>query len=486
MTRRAFRSAALSLVLLTWFLAASPALAQEIGTSGQNCFTCHRQPNLTGTEGARTSIALCLDCHADPAVDEWTTAARTPLHMDSARYRETLHGGIACVACHKDVARNPHKGQVMACDECHAAILAHVNMGAPHRSTDCAACHLETLPVRQDDQTGRVTLAATNNDGMPVDRTSHEIITEAACDKCHVAGNGVGAPSVRLPARSVLCMPCHDASPNVSVALLDATPVQTDYGSLLGLLIFSVGMAFNVSLYLRGEIPGHPGLMAMEKLNYLAADLGRLVFSRRIFRFLGGIVADGIFLRRSLRESVARWVMHTLLYWPFLVRLGLGVLTWLGQALWPSAAWTQTLSDKNAPGVALTYDVTALLILVGVVFALVRRFVQRDRRLLTFGQDKMAIFLLGALFLVGPITEGVRLLSANVPQDIAVYSFLGYTVAAMLRPLNLAWTSVYPVFWYIHAWLAVAFVAYLPFSKFVHILVSPVIVSLDAARRGNH
>jgi predicted CXXCH cytochrome family protein len=471
------------LAVLPWLALACPVAAQEMG---EDCFACHRQPNLTGIEGTRADIALCLDCHADPQVDEWALVERTPLQMDAAQYRDTMHGGIACIACHSDVARNPHTGEIMTCEDCHAAILSHVNMGAPHRSTDCAACHLEPLPVTQDTQTGRVTLAEIDANGTLVNRTSHEIVTEAGCDKCHSPGNQVGAPSVVLPARSVLCMPCHDASPTVSVAAFDPTPVKTDYGSLIGLVIFGAGLVLNVSLYLRGEIPGHAGLTTMGKLNYLAADLVRFIFSWRIFRFLWGLIADGIFLRRSLRESVGRWVMHTLIYWPFLVRLGLGLLTWLGQVLWPSAAWTQTLSDKNAPGVALTYDLTALLILVGVLFALVRRFILRDRRLLTFEQDKTAIFLLGALFLIGPVAEGVRLLSANVPQDNAVYSFLGYAVAVLLRPLNLTWTSVYPVIWYLHAWLAVAFIAYLPFSKFMHILISPFIVSLDAARKESH
>jgi nitrate reductase gamma subunit len=291
---------------------------------------------------------------------------------------------------------------------------------------------------------------------------------------------------VTLPARSVLCMACHDASPTVSVALLDPTPVKTDYASLVGLLVLGVGLVFNVSLYLQGEIPGHPGLTTMEKLSYIAGDAARLVFSRRIFRFLGGVVADGIFLRRVLQESVGRWVVHALIYLPFLARFGLGLLTWVGQACWPSAGWVQTLSNKDAPGVAFAYDLLTALMILGVLFALVRRFVLRDRRLVTFSQDRAAIFLLGAIVLAGIVSEGLRLLSARTPPEVAVYSFLGYGVAALLRPLNLAWSSVYPYLWYLHAWLAVALIAYLPFSKFMHILAGPLIASLDTARKGDH
>ncbi len=487
MMHRHSRTAIVLLVVLVGLLIAPAALAQDPGSSSQNCFACHRQPNLTGVEGNQASITFCLNCHADPQVDGWATAGRTPLHVDATAYRNSLHGGIACVACHSDLARNPHRAdQAVACADCHSAILSHVNMGAPHASTDCAACHRAEAPVTKDAATGRVVLAERDAAGAPLDRTDHTLVKEVGCGKCHTSGNQVGAPAAALPARSVLCMACHDASPTVSVALLDPTPVRTDYGSLIGLLVLGVGMVWNVSLYLRGTIPGHPGITPMQKLNYIAADTTRFIFSRRFFRFLGGVIADGIFLRRVLRESVGRWAMHALIYLPFLARFLLGLITWLGQALWPSAAWTQTLSNKDSPGVAFAYDFLAALMILGVLFALFRRFVLRDRRLMTFSQDKVAIALLGTILLLGIITEGVRLLSAGTPREAAVYSFLGYGVAALLRWLNLAWTSIYPVLWYLHAWLVVAFFAYLPFSKFMHILAGPFIASLDAARKGSH
>jgi predicted CXXCH cytochrome family protein len=490
-TTRPARMAAILMVflaaILAWFLAGSAVLAQDMDEGEQDCWACHRQTNLSGIAGTRANIALCLDCHADPEVETWAEAERTAMYVDKAAYASTIHAEIACIGCHSDVARSPHRAdEPVACADCHATILVHVNMGAPHMSTDCAACHLEELPVVKDEAAGQVMLAKVDEGGTPLDRTGHNVVKEAGCTKCHAPGNAVGAPAVTLPARSVLCMVCHDASPTVSVALFNPTAVVTDYGSIVGLLIFCVGMVFNFSLYLRGEIPGHPQLTPMQKLNYIAADSTRLIFSRRVFRFLGGAIADGIFLRRVLRESVGRWAMHTLIYLPFLARFGLGLITWLGQVFWPSAAWTQTLSDKNSPGVAFAYDLLTVLMILGVLFALFRRFVLRDRRLMTFTQDKVAIFLLGAIVLVGILTEGLRLLSSGTPQDVAVYSFLGYAVAALLRLLNLTWTSAYPAIWYLHAWLVVVFIAYLPFSKFMHILAGPFIASLDSARKGSH
>lgn len=457
------------------------------GSEDQSCWACHRQPNLAASEGTRTSITMCLDCHGDPQVDEWAGEGRSSVYVERDQHADTLHGQIACVACHTDVARNPHQEEEpVACADCHATLLTHVNMGAPHLSVDCAACHRAGLPVSRDGQTGRVVLARTDAAGNPVDRTAHNVVTQMDCATCHFSGNDVGAPAVVLPARSVICMACHDAAPTVSVGGFGASGRVTDYGSIIGLLVFGVGMLVNFSLYLQGAIPGHPGLTTMQKLSYLVEDGVRLIFSRRVFRLVWGIVADGLFLRRVLRESVSRWVMHTLIYWPFLARFLLGLVTWLGEMFWPASAWTRMLANKDTPAVAFTYDFLASLVIVGVLIALGRRFILRDQRLRTGPQDRIAIALLGGLFLVGIIAEAFRLLSAGTPPDVAQYSFLGYGVAALLRPLGLPWTTVYPAVWYLHAWLAAATIAYLPFSKFMHILVAPLLASIDTAGKGSH
>jgi nitrate reductase gamma subunit len=466
----------LLLVVLIGAVTGSPVSAQGPGNGGvTDCWACHRQINLSTLSGAEAEIAFCLECHGDPQVETWATEGRTPVYIDPVRHAQTLHGRVACTACHSDVARNPHQAtEPVACENCHAAILAHVHMGAPHLDTDCAACHRPDLPIIRDEATGRIVTAEKDAAGNPVDRTAHSLAARPGCENCHYVHNPVGAPAVTLPARSVLCMPCHEAA-----------PIVKDPWSAVGLLVFLVGMTINVSIYLRGELPGHPGITPMQKLSYLADDLVRLVFSRRFFRLVGSKLADGIFLRRSLQESVSRWVMHTLIYWPFLARFLLGLVTWAGEAFWPAARWTRVLADRDTPGVALFNDLCAALVILGVLLALYRRFIRRDPRLRTGLEDKTAISLLGAAFVLGLLLEGVRLLSVGLPADRAAWAFLGYAIAAILRPLNLAWTQVYPVLWYLHALLIVAVIAYLPFSKFLHILITPLVAVINTVRGGH-
>lgn len=465
----------LLLVVLIGAITGSPVSGQGPGNGGEgtDCWACHRQMNLSTLSGAEAEIAFCLECHGDPQVQAWAPEGRTPVYIDPARYGETLHGRVACTACHSDVARNPHRAEEpVACENCHAAILAHVHMGAPHLDTDCAACHRPDLPIVRDVAAGRVRVAETDAAGNPADRTAHAMAARPDCARCHNPNNDVGAPAVTLPARSVLCMPCHDAA-----------PIVKDPWSAVGLLIFLAGMTVNFSIYLRGELPGHPGISPMQKLSYIANDLFRLVFSRRFFPLVWSSFADGIFLRGVLQESVSRWVMHTLIYWPFLARFLLGVVTWMGEAFWPRATWTHSLADRDTPGVALFNDLCAALVILGVLIALYRRFVRRNPRLRTATQDWVAIALLGGVFFVGLLLEGVRMLIVALPADRAVYAFLGYAVASILRPLNLHGPWSYAVLWYVHALLVVATVAYLPFSKFLHILISPIVAVINSLGR---
>jgi nitrate reductase gamma subunit len=169
------------------------------------------------------------------------------------------------------------------------------------------------------------------------------------------------------------------------------------------------------------------------------------------------------------------------MYLGMTARLALGLLTWLMTWLAPAATLTETLADKNAPTVALIYEVLGLLVVVGAVMAVVRRYVVKDDQLITGTQDTLAVILLGAIFLLGFVVEGMRILATDLRPGLAVFSFVGYTISLTLGWLPVDWGAVYPWLWYFHAGLVALFVAYLPFSKFLHVLVGPVVAALNAA-----
>jgi nitrate reductase gamma subunit len=300
------------------------------------------------------------------------------------------------------------------------------------------------------------------------------------CGRCHVEGNQVRAANAALPPKGLLCFACHDASPVLYAGHPGnpASPLRTDWVSAPALLVFGLGIALASSIWLKGAVHGRTDLSVGEKLSYIMGDACRVVFSPRLGTLLKHLVLDGILLRRTLRESVSRWFMHALILWPFLGRFLLGTLTWCAARLCPTAPLTQILVDKNAPPVAFLYDFLALLVILGAILGLLRRALDKQMREVTTAGDAAITSLLGSIFAFGFIVEGARLIVTAVPTEQAVYSFAGYVVSLALRLLPVSWASVYPYLWWLHAALVAAFVAYLPFSKFFHVLTGPLLLTI--------
>jgi hypothetical protein len=89
--------------------------------------------------------------------------------------------------------------------------------------------------------------------------------------------------------------------------------------------------------------------------------------------------------------------------------------------------------------------------------------------------------LIGAILLTGFLVEGMRILLTAIPLPAALPSFIGYPISLLLSLFPIRWEVVYPYGWYIHAILTGALLAYLPFSKMFHILVSPLVLLIRAA-----
>jgi len=300
-----------------------------------------------------------------------------------------------------------------------------------------------------------------------------EITKDVDCARCHQQPVPVAAPSTELPPRSVLCLACHDAS-----------PVVKDAFSWAGLGFFGVGMLLVSSIWLRGSIGGRRSAPLAQRVGRLLYSVWDFVVSPRVFRFLWAFLMDGLLHRQVWRESRRRWLIHALMFLAFVTRALLGITTWALASIAPTAALTQALVDKNNPIVAFSYDFLAALVILGAILALYRRFVVREQQLVTTGQDTVAVALLGSIFLMGFVVEGARIVTTDLRSGLAIYSFGGHLVALLMRPIPIAWDVFYGYLWYVHAALVAALVAYLPFSKFMHVLISPLVAAINSALAG--
>ena len=135
--------------------------------------------------------------------------------------------------------------------------------------------------------------------------------------------------------------------------------------------------------------------------------------------------------------------------------------------------------NKNYPLTGFFFDLTGVMILAGVGLAFARGWLNRaDRAPGLPEQDRVALGLIGGIVIIGFILEGMRIALTGSPAG-AEYSIVGYGISLLFSaPRGL--TEVYGFMWYIHATLTGAFIAYIPFSRLLHMIIAPMVAAMNA------
>jgi len=264
-----------------------------------------------------------------------------------------------------------------------------------------------------------------------------------------------------LPAKSIICMPCHAGTFSVG-----------DTTTILSLIVFFVGLVMVFSYVLTGA----------SSFSSLPGGMVGAVFSKRIGEILKVLVLDVLFQRRLYRQSPKRWLIHGLIFYAFAFRFVWGVVALIGSLWKPEWTWVWPMLDKNSPLTAFLFDLTGVMIILGVLFAYVRGRKQRSGQIPDLPrQDVAALSLIAAIVIAGFVLEGMRIAMTGFPEG-SCYAFLGYAIGRMFfsasSPVN-----AYGYVWYIHAVLTGVFIVYIPFSKLLHIIVSPLVLMGNAVSK---
>jgi hypothetical protein len=158
--------------------------------------------------------------------------------------------------------------------------------------------------------------------------------------------------------------------------------------------------------------------------------------------------------------------------------------------------------------VALINELLGLVVLAGMILIIVRRYVVKDPQLRTIPADSILIGLLTLVAVGGFLAETFRLLAdyttaagafapvpTMLPEDKlpAVlhgmwrpeWGFVGYALAWLLGLLKIGpdvWGVFHNLFFWLHFVVVTALLYYLPFSRFFHVIMSPVIVAYNTMR----
>jgi nitrate reductase gamma subunit len=438
----------------------------EMPAADQACMACHRALPAGELDTVRKTMEFCFHCHGADALMTARYHAGQPF-LNVADYGDTPHSEISCLACHPRAAAYDHANQPSGdCGQCHVRHHEKVAHEA-HAVVSCGACHLGGGEPQKNPDNGLIQWKGLSDpSGFSRVHLMEGAMRDGSCMRCHFSGNTIGASAIVLPAKSIMCMPCHTA-----------TFSADDITTILALIIFTIGMLGVGSVWFSG-VTAHDA--SASKVTSLWGSLFRTLFSAGLMAILKALILDGLLQRRLYRLSRGRWWLHAMVFYPFVFRFIWGSVGLMSSLWWPGSSLAEVMVDKNHPLTAFFFDISGILVIAGVLGMIVRRVQERTENKIQGypPPDWTGFALLGGIMLVGFLLEGMRMAMTGSPSG-APWAFVGNLVSRILSGFELM--NLYGYVWYLHAVLTGMFVAYLPFSRMFHMIMAPVVLAVNAA-----
>ncbi len=167
-------------------------------------------------------------------------------------------------------------------------------------------------------------------------------------------------------------------------------------------------------------------------------------------------------------------IMHLSIFFGFLVLFIGTVLIFVNDDVVHLIFGVTYMRGSFYLGVEAVLDILGLAFLVGIVLALVRRYILRPARLENRPDDAITLGLLFLIGLGGFILEGLRL--AIQAPDYAASSPVGYLLAALFSAMGATGAAArlaHQVLWWMHAVLALGFIGLIPYTRLFHLVTNP-------------
>jgi nitrate reductase gamma subunit len=233
------------------------------------------------------------------------------------------------------------------------------------------------------------------------------------------------------------------------------------------------------SIWLSGSLTGGEIVNPFLKAYRLLYNATGTIFSRNLYPVIKTLFFDVFLQKRLYRQSIKRWLIHGLIFFPIVFRFAWGIVVLLASIWMPDWPFTWLILNKNHPVTGFVFDLTGSMILLGVILAFLRGGdAPADHPRDLPGQDRWALSLIGGIVIIGFILEGMRITMTGWPENSG-YAVVGYGFSLMLAGMT-ELIDIYGYVWYLHAILTGLFVAYLPFSRLMHIVMAPVVLAMNA------
>lgn len=181
---------------------------------------------------------------------------------------------------------------------------------------------------------------------------------------------------------------------------------------------------------------------------------------------LWAVVSGGL-LHRRFWSDFSAGALHLMIMWGFLVlafgtfivlvRADLGLDVFRG----PFYLW-----------LSLAMDLFGLAVLTGVLTAAIRRYVVRTTRLQNRLEDAAILGGLALIIAQGFVLEALRIAATDDPWS--AWTPVGSAIGRLFAGLSPeAMGDVHQVVWWTHLFTALAWIAYIPYSKLIHVILAP-------------
>jgi Fe-S oxidoreductase/nitrate reductase gamma subunit len=190
---------------------------------------------------------------------------------------------------------------------------------------------------------------------------------------------------------------------------------------------------------------------------------------------------SGVWMRTLLRDPAAG-VMHSCIYFGFLVLFAATVILEIDHQL-PSSL--KFLHGSVYEGYKATANAFGVVFLVGLLWAVGRRYVQRPYRIRIKTKPEDAV-ILGTLLVIGItgfLVEGFRIALEGRPS-FESWSFVGWGLSGLWSGWSHETLSdLHRAMWVVHFSAFIAFLVILPTTKLRHMITSPMNMYLRDRQR---
>jgi len=217
------------------------------------------------------------------------------------------------------------------------------------------------------------------------------------------------------------------------------------------LAVFGIGLIYKISRWFRFSIDiqtRNISTSTSPRIRTTLKGMFAIIFSPKFSILTRVFLKDVLLQIRILNEDRLRWLMHMLIFTGFM-------FLFFTHAL--DKIIVTSLFDKYYLKLNPFLLVSGLMVISGIAISIYRRFILKVPRLKTNAMDYYALIILAIIILSGIAIEMTKLTSYNHYQKI----------------------------WYIHILASFFGLAYLPFSKMLHVFTTPASLLANAVMDKN-